>query len=109
MSLMKSPDESVGLCWLTRPAVLRRLTSRVAMNGAPVAPEVALNTWEALAVDPRPVFLDAAPARHESCFVSLVAGRQPTSNLWAGAWLASLARSLDRESGPEVDPQTILK
>ena len=93
----KMPDDSVGLCLLTRLAVLRLLTNRVAMNGAPITPEVALNAWDALAADPRSVFLDAAPSTHESFFVSMVAGREPTPNLWTDAWLAALARSLDHD------------
>jgi predicted nucleic acid-binding protein len=44
----KRSDDSVGLCLLTRMAVLRLLTNRVAMNGAPTAPEVALNDLELL-------------------------------------------------------------
>jgi predicted nucleic acid-binding protein len=91
------PDDSVGLCLLTRLAVLRLLTNRVAMNGAPITPEVALNAWEALVADPRSVFLDAAPSTHESFFVSMVAGREPSPNLWTDAWLAALARSLDHD------------
>ena len=43
-------------------AVLRLLTNRVAMNGAPTAPEVALNAWLVLACDLP--FLDAATVRH---------------------------------------------
>ena len=91
----KKSDESVGICLLTRMAVLRLLTNRVAMNGAPSAPEVALNAWQILAADPRCVFVDVAPPSHERFFTSMVAGRQPTPNLWTDAWLAALARSLD--------------
>ena len=93
----KRSDESVGLCLLTRMAVLRLLTHRVAMNGAPTAPEVALNAWQDLAADPRCVFVDVAPSSHEQFFTSMVAGRQPTPNLWTDACLAALARSLDHE------------
>jgi predicted nucleic acid-binding protein len=78
-------------------AVLGLLTNRVAMNGAPTTPEVALNAWQALAADPRSVFLDVAQSSHENLFASMVAGRQPTPNLWTDAWLAALARSLDHE------------
>jgi toxin-antitoxin system PIN domain toxin len=93
----KRSDDSVGLCLLTRMAVLRLLTNRVAMNGAPTTPEVALNAWQVLAADPRSVFVDVAPSSHENLFASMVAGRQPTPNLLTDAWLAALARSLDHE------------
>jgi len=62
----KRSDDSVGLCLLTRMAVLRLLTNRVAMNGAPTTPELALNAWQALAADPRSVFVDVAPSSHEN-------------------------------------------
>jgi len=90
-------DDSVGLCLLTRIAVLRLLTNRVAMNGVPTTPEVALNAWQVLAADPRCIVVDVAPTSHENYFASMLAGRQPTPNLWADAWLAALARSLDHE------------
>jgi predicted nucleic acid-binding protein len=38
-------DGTVGTCLLTRLAVLRLLTNRVAMNGAPVSPDEALKAW----------------------------------------------------------------
>jgi len=93
----KRSDDSVGLCLLTRMGVLRLLTNRVAMNGAPTTPEVALNAWQVLAADPRSVLVDDAPSSREKFFASLVAGRQPTPNLWTNAWLAALARSLDHD------------
>src|SRR5260370_35639612 len=77
--------------------VTRLLNNRVAMNGAPTTPEVALNAWQVLAADPRTVFVDVAPSSHENFFASMVAGRQSTPNLWTDAWLAALARSLDHE------------
>jgi toxin-antitoxin system PIN domain toxin len=93
----KRADDSVGLCLLTRMAVLRLLTNRVAMNGTPTTPEVALNAWQVLADDPRCFVVDTAPTSHENFFATLVAGRQSTPNLWTDAWLAALARSLDHE------------
>lgn len=88
---------NVGLCLLTRLAVLRLLTNRVAMNGAPVSPDEALHAWQQLANAPRSAFSAAEPSSHEVAFVALVSGRQPTPNLWADGWLAALAQSLDSE------------
>src|ERR1700730_13242299 len=93
----KRSDESVGLCLLTRGAVLRLFNNRIAMNGGPTAPVISLNAWQVLAADPRSVFVDVAPSTHEKLFASMVAGRQPTPNLWTDAWFAALARSLDHD------------
>ncbi len=83
------PDGTVGTCLITRLAVLRLLTNRVAMNGAPVRPEEALDAWGRLSNDPRSFQVDSNPAEHESRFVLLVTSREPTPNLWAHAWLAA--------------------
>jgi toxin-antitoxin system PIN domain toxin len=90
-------DGTVGTCLLTRLAVLRLLTNRIAMNGNPVSPEEALDAWRHLSSDPRVFHIDAAPAEHESRFASFVSLREPTPNLWTDAWLAALAMSLDHE------------
>jgi toxin-antitoxin system PIN domain toxin len=89
------PDATVGTCLLTRLAVLRLLTNRVAMNGTPVSPDEALSAWHRLSDDPRSFHVGAEPADHEARFVSLVTSREPTPNLWTDAWLAALAMSLD--------------
>jgi toxin-antitoxin system PIN domain toxin len=91
------PDGTVGICLLTRLAVLRLLSNRVAMNGNPVRPKDALDAWQQLGEDPRSVHIDAEPAAHEPRFTALVASREPTPNLWTDAWLAALALSLDYE------------
>lgn len=93
----EQPDGTVGICLLTRLAILRLLTNRVAMNGDPIKPNQALEAWQQLADDPRSVHVDAEPVAHERRFVSLVSGREPTPNLWTDAWLAALALSLDYE------------
>ena len=87
-------DASVGTCLLTRLAVLRLLTHRIAMNGAPVTPDHAIDAWRQLANDPRSVHVEAEPTIHEARFVALVSGRQSTPNLWTDAWLAASALSL---------------
>jgi predicted nucleic acid-binding protein len=78
-------------------AVLRLLTNRVAMNGAPVRPDDALKAWNKLSDDPRSFHIDVEPADHEPRFASLVSSREPSPNLWTDAWLAALAISLDYE------------
>ena len=93
----EQPDGTVGTCLLTRLAVLRLLTNRVAMNGTPVSHDEALKAWGRLSNDPRSFHVDGEPAEHESRFVSLVSSRQATPNLWTDAWLAALAMSLDYE------------
>lgn len=90
-------DGTVGTCLLTRLAVLRLLSNRVAMNGEPVRPKEALAAWQRLADDPRSIYIDSEPATHEHRFASLVTGREATPNLWTDAWLAALALSLDYE------------
>lgn len=88
----QQPDASVGLCVLTRLALLRLLTNPKAMGGTPVTPVAALTAWDALAADPRCIWLDA-DAPHEPFFRRYVSGRQPSPNLWTDAWLAALAAS----------------
>jgi len=58
---------------------------------------VALDAWGQLSNDPRSFHIDSNPAEHESRFVALVTSRETTPNLWADAWLAALAVSLDYE------------
>lgn len=93
----EQPDGTVATCLLTRLAVLRLLSNRVAMNGDPVKPKGALLAWQQLADDPRSIHIDSEPALHEQRFASLVTAREPTPNLWTDAWLAALALSLDYE------------
>lgn len=93
----EQPDGTVGTCLLTRLAVLRLLTNRIAMNRMPVTPDQALQAWWQLQRDPRSLHIEAEPAVHEPRFVAFVSGRESTPNLWTDAWLAALALSLDYE------------
>jgi toxin-antitoxin system PIN domain toxin len=90
-------DGTVGTCLLTRLAVLRLLTNKIAMNGIPVTPDEAVRVWRQLQSDPRSLQIEAEPIDHESRFVALISGREPTPNLWTDAWLAALTLSLDYE------------
>jgi predicted nucleic acid-binding protein len=90
-------DGTVGISLLTRLAVLRLLTNKIAMNGMPVTPEEAVQAWQQLRYDPRSQHIEAEPIDHEPRFVALISGREPTPNLWTDAWLAALALCLDYE------------
>ena len=90
-------DGTVATCLLTRLAVLRLLTNRIAMNGKPVSPNDALKAWHRLSEDPRSFHIDTQSADHETRFATFVSSREPTPNLWTDAWLAALAVSLDYE------------
>jgi predicted nucleic acid-binding protein len=57
----EQPDGTVGTCLLTRLAVMRLLTNRVAMNGMPVTPDQALQAWQQLRNDPRSLHIEAEP------------------------------------------------
>jgi toxin-antitoxin system PIN domain toxin len=93
----EQPDGAVGTCLLTRLAVLRLLTNKIAMNGMPVTPDQAVHAWQQLQGDPRSLHIEAEPIDHEPRFLALISGREPTPNLWTDAWLAALALSLDYE------------
>jgi toxin-antitoxin system PIN domain toxin len=93
----EQPDGTVGICLLTRLAVLRLLTNKIAMNGMPVTPDEVVQAWRQLQSDPRSLQKEAEPIDHEPRFVALISGREPTPNLWTDAWLAALALSLDYE------------
>jgi uncharacterized protein len=93
----EQPDSTVGTCLLTRLAVLRLLTNKIAMNGMPVTPDEAVQAWRQLQNDPRSFQIEAEPIDHEPRFVALISGRESTPNLWTDAWLAALALSLDYE------------
>jgi hypothetical protein len=93
----EQPDGAVGTCLLTRLAVLRLLTNRVAMNGAPVTSDEALKAWRRLGNDQRSNHIEVEPATHEPRFVAFVSGRQSTPNLdrCVACCAGSLARLRD--------------
>jgi uncharacterized protein len=99
----EQPDGTVGTCLLTRLAVLRLLTNKIAMNGMPITPDHSLQAWQQLQNDPRSLHIEAEPIDHERRFVALVSGREPTPNLWTDAWLAALALSLDYEMQRSIE------
>src|ERR1700722_3909181 len=92
----KQEDGTVATCLVTRLAVFRLLTNTVAMNGAPVNPEEALDAWQRLSNDPRSFHIDAQPVEHEARFESLVSSHEPIPNLWADASHSRLSRTLRR-------------
>jgi ectoine hydroxylase-related dioxygenase (phytanoyl-CoA dioxygenase family) len=49
----EQPDGTVGTCLLTRLAVLRLLTTKIAMNGRSVTPNEAVRAWRQLQSDPQ--------------------------------------------------------
>jgi len=66
-----------GPCLLTRLAVLRLLTNKIAMNGIPITPDEAVRAWRQLQNDPRSLQIEAEPIDHEPRFVALISGREP--------------------------------
>lgn len=85
-------DRSVGLCVLTKLGTLRMLTNAKVMGGYPVEPARALAAWDALEADPRCLWIDPDSGM-DAFFRDYVKHREPSPNLWADAWLASLAVS----------------
>jgi predicted nucleic acid-binding protein len=63
----EQPDGSVGTCLITRLAVLRLLTNRVAMNGSPVSPDEALGAWRRLNSDPRSFYVNRPNTSPDLC------------------------------------------
>jgi predicted nucleic acid-binding protein len=90
-------DDSVQLVPIVRLAVLRQLCSPVAMSGQPVTPDEALTVWDVLAQDPRCGSRAVTEIPDERIPRECVLGRAPSPNLWADAWLAALARTLDQD------------
>ncbi|MDA1275180.1 MAG: hypothetical protein O2960_14205 [Verrucomicrobia bacterium] len=88
----RQTDRSVGLCVLTKLGTLRMLTNAKVMGGHPVEPALALAAWDTLEADPRCLWIDPDSGL-DAFFRQYVKQRKPSPNLWADAWLASLAVS----------------
>jgi len=57
----------------------------------------ALAVWDLLANDERMMEICAIPHFHERLFRSFASAKKSHPNIWADAWLAALADTLDRE------------
>ena len=74
----KQLDGNVGLYQVTRLVVLRLLTNRIPMTGAPITAYDARAAWHALTDDPRALYIDVAPPSHDG--VLRVEGRRPATD-----------------------------
>jgi len=83
-------EASVGLCLLTRLGTLRMLCNAKVMAGRPVSPRQAMDARDALAGDPRCIWVES-DGRHEEYFRLFTIARTGSPNLWTDAWLAALA------------------
>jgi toxin-antitoxin system PIN domain toxin len=90
-------EGSCALCRLTQLALLRHLTNVKIMGAANVqTQEQAWRAYEALATDPRVIYLDEPP-RITTVFKSLTQIPQPAQKRWSDAFLAAFAISLGVE------------
>lgn len=90
-------EESSAFCRLTQLALLRHLTNGKIMGAANVqTQEQAWRTYEALAADPRAVYLDE-PSGLTAVFKSLSRTPQPAQKQWSDAFLAAFATCLGLE------------
>ncbi len=96
--LMHRPSDAVAYwAWPTQLGVLRLLSQPRIMGDAALAPEQALQTWEALVAAAGLQQIADTPPAHAQHLRRLVAGRATSPNLWTDAWLAALALSLGCE------------
>lgn len=84
-------DGSVGWCLPVKLGVLRLLCNPRVMGSDALAPGRALDVWAALAAHPRLTEVSRLPTEHDTHLRRLIAGREPSPNLWTDAWLAALA------------------
>lgn len=90
-------EATCAFCRLTQLALLRHLTNGKIMGAANVqTQEQAWHAYEALAADPRVVYLDE-PAGLTPVFKSFTQTPQPAQKRWSDAFLAAFARCLGLE------------
>jgi toxin-antitoxin system PIN domain toxin len=84
-------EDACAFCRITQLALLRHLTNPKIMGAGNVQTQVeAWRAFEALAADPRVVFLDEPPGL-TSVFKSLTQLSRPAHKRWSDAFLAAFA------------------
>jgi toxin-antitoxin system PIN domain toxin len=90
-------DGDAGMSLPVRMALLRLLSNSRVMGTSTLYPERAWEVVGELIGDPRVIVIEQPPQSHAGYWLSCVAGRQPSPDLWTDAWLAALARATDCE------------
>lgn len=85
-------DLSCAFCRITQLALLRHLTNARIMGAAVLSQADAWKTYDALAGDPRVIFIEDPPSA-ESHFKALTQASTPAHERWSDAWLAAIAES----------------
>ena len=83
-------DDSCALCRITQMALLRHLTNSKIMGAFVQSQQDAWRHYDALANDPRVVFL-SEPAGVETRFRGFTQAPSPSHAVWTDAYLAALA------------------
>jgi uncharacterized protein len=90
-------EGTCAFCRITQLALLRHLTNPKIMGAANVQTQVeAWQAFDALAADPRVVFLDEPPGL-TAVFKSLTQRRSPSHKRWSDAFLAAFAMGFGLE------------
>lgn len=91
------PDASCAFCRVTQMALLRHLTNAKILGAVNVlSQQQAWQTYEALVVDPRVVYLHE-PVGLTRTFKSLTQSEFPSHKQWTDAYLAAFAECLSLE------------
>src|SRR5438128_12488437 len=88
-------DGDVGFCLPVRMAILRLLTNVRIMGSGTLRPPQAWDVVGQLINDPRILLIE--PPTHARHWHSNIVRREPSPDLWTGAWLAALAQAGDCE------------